>query len=622
MSYLLGIKVGPVQAYIEESRKLRDLYNSSRIISRIMENIYHYIKDKSSSAELIYPNYTEMSEENDYSNYMVFQIENEISIKDIETQIYMKFAENESNELIKIFKENFNLFWAMVKFDDSEYDEAYKELTNLISSIKNTYEFEQVYQESGKKCSICGKRNIIKNKNKSKLNENEEELCEVCLFKREYKDNLNKKYDSVYTVATSVWEKSNRHMLGEVDAYLEKIFNEKAKYYDKNEINSLIKKFKGLKIYADKLEDNNCTVPNIIKLLEQNRGRTTLKKVKEINQELKKEFRETVRLDKIINKLEILEEKIENLYKEIDSSNYEYCFIQFDIDNLGRWINGEYLENKKELKEYQKYISNILVKFGKELRVSLADKCSIIYSGGDDFLGILPNENIIRVMEIIDEKFEYIVGKDLIKCKYDIKRKMTYSTSITIAQCKDPMNYSIRKSREELEQVKERFKDNEIPKNGVALNYIINNGKEITCYLKKDKFKTFMDIVKKYKQLRSEISWSYINAFENEFMTFKYDGISFNQLVDFINMTKYELKRLMERSKNIEISDKLEKETVEKLINKYIQEVISFVTEVIKDSYKEEKANKEFVDFKNIINTMKLNEKFFMINYVLEDGGI
>lgn len=611
MSYLLGITVGPVQTYIEESRKLVDLYNSSRIISKIMENVYLYVKDQSSSVELIYPNYTEMSEENDYSNYIVFQIENEISIENIETNIYMKFADSKNDELIQNFKENFHLFWAMEEVADSGYDEAYKKLTNLISSIKNTYEFEHGYQESGKKCSICGKRNIVNNRN-------EEELCEVCLFKREYNDKLYKKYDSVYTVATSVWEKSNRNMLGDVNTYLEEIFKEKAKYYDKNEITSLIKKIKGLKIYEDKLEGNNCTVPNIVGLLKKNRDKLTLKKVKEIDQELKNKFRESANLDEIINKLEILEETIGKVFKEIDSPNGEYCFIQFDIDNLGRWINGEYLENNKELKEYQKYISNTLVKFGKELRSSLADKCSIIYSGGDDFLGILPNENIIGVMEIIDEKFENIVGSALTNCKYEIERKMTYSTSITIAQCKDPMNYSIRKSREELEGVKEWFKDNRIPKNGVALNYIINNGKEITCYLKRDKFKTFMNIIKKYKYLKSQISWSYINTFENEFMTFKYDGISFNQLFDFISMAKYELKRLMERSKNTEISDKVYKETLEK----YIQEVVSFVTEVIKDSYKEEKSNKEFVDFKNIINTMRLNEKFFMINYVLEDGGI
>lgn len=37
MSYLLGITVGPIQTNIQKSRKLRDLYNSSKIVSDIMK---------------------------------------------------------------------------------------------------------------------------------------------------------------------------------------------------------------------------------------------------------------------------------------------------------------------------------------------------------------------------------------------------------------------------------------------------------------------------------------------------------------------------------------------------------------------------------------------------------
>ena len=58
MSYLLGITVGPVQSFIEESRKLSDLYSSSDIISRIMKKCYEIIKEKDIDAELIYPKYT------------------------------------------------------------------------------------------------------------------------------------------------------------------------------------------------------------------------------------------------------------------------------------------------------------------------------------------------------------------------------------------------------------------------------------------------------------------------------------------------------------------------------------------------------------------------------------
>ncbi len=43
-------------------------------------------------------------------------------------------------------------------------------------------------------------------------------------------------------------------------------------------------------------------------------------------------------------------------------------------------------------------------------------------------------------------------------------RRITYSTSITIAQCKDPMSYSLAKTREELKDVKNRYKNELIEK--------------------------------------------------------------------------------------------------------------------------------------------------------------
>lgn len=56
MTYLLALTVGPVQSNIQESRKLKDLYNSSCIISDIMMEVRSYLKNEvDSEMEVIYP---------------------------------------------------------------------------------------------------------------------------------------------------------------------------------------------------------------------------------------------------------------------------------------------------------------------------------------------------------------------------------------------------------------------------------------------------------------------------------------------------------------------------------------------------------------------------------------
>ncbi|MBU3127895.1 Cas10/Cmr2 second palm domain-containing protein [Clostridium tagluense] len=636
MSYLLGITIGPVQTYIEESRKLSDLCNSSRIISDIMIKIKEYIEDLSERSEIIYPNHNRDEFEKqtgDFSNYMVVEIKDIIDMKNIQEKIY---GENERE-----FKEIFHLFWGIQEIGKDGYLIAYKKLVELINSIKNTYEFEQIIQEGNKKCSICGKRDIANishcKRKQFKLIE-DEDLCSVCLLKRKSVGASSKtKFKSIYEVAIKKWVKSCGADLRGITEDLSEIFQENAKYYNKNEISNSIKTLEEITKYLDETFKekasiyNEFTMSNITKLLEGNNDINALKKskdiktlkilkkLKKINQELKdkNEDENELELDKLIKKLKTIEETMKNIYKKRENPNYEYCFIQFDIDNLGRWMSGEYLEDKEKLKDYQISISNMLVEFGEELRKALNNNdCDIIYSGGDDFLAALPNEEIRRVIETIDNVFEREVQSKMQKHE-NIDKNMTYSTSITIAQCKDPMNYAIRKSRLELENVKNRFKRNGIPKNGVVLNYIINNGKEITSYLKKDQFNTLMKLVEKFKIMKSDISFAYINNFEKEFLKFNYQNITFEDLRYLCVIVKYELKRLMNRSKIVKDENVKTEE-----LNIYINEIIDFITEVINKNYEKLKPNSYDVDFKNVMNIIKIYEKLSKINFNNEGGMI
>lgn len=589
MRYLLGITVGPVQGYIEESRKLLDLCNSSRIISNIMVEVRKYIKEKSPNSELIYPNYSDIEKINgeisDCSNYMVFEVEELINIKDIEEQVYQKVA----GETFKCPKGVFHMFWAFEKLEDN-YKEAYKNLSRLMNSLKNTYEFYEEPQKSGQKCSICGKRNIevIKEddlRKKYKMGD-KENLCKACLFKRDYE---KESIESLYSISIKRWKKVNEGQLKEITKEIEEIvkdlktFEDKDKYYSINELDNLI-----------------------------------------INEENKK--LDTKKIKNVKAKLSALYDGREK--DKLSKPSYEYAFIQFDIDNLGKWMSGKYIEDIGDLRkctsdkdkegindfrDYQKKLSSLLINFGQTLRGSLGDLCKVIYSGGDDFLAVLPNEDIIKVIEEIDNLFVEKVQKKIEEEK--IENKITYSMSITIASCKTPMSYVIGKSRVELEKVKNRFEDE--GKNGIAINYIINDGKEISCYLKKENMKSYINLVKSFNEAKDSISFSYVNAFEEEFKAFNYIGITYDELRNLYQILRYELSRLMLRSK---VKGNKEVEVENSNVDKYISEFLEFFSDFINENYKPSKPNEITVDYKNIVSLMKCNEKLSKINFVFQGG--
>ncbi|KOF58270.1 hypothetical protein AGR56_00115 [Clostridium sp. DMHC 10] len=54
---------------------------------------------------------------------------------------------------------------------------------------------------------------------------------------------------------------------------------------------------------------------------------------------------------------------------------------------------------------------------------------------------------------------------------------------------------------------------------------------------------------------------------------------------------------------------------IKEKINKYIDEIINFLENVISENCIEMKSNEEYVDFKNIMNVLKINEKLSSIKF-------
>ncbi|BDR81186.1 hypothetical protein N072000002_13660 [Clostridium tetani] len=620
MSYLLGITIGPVQSYIEDSRKLRDLYGSSKIISDISKEIYEYVKSISKNCEIIYP-YHDGIKDVDFSNYMIMKIEDFINLKDVEDKIFNKFnckIENIKKDIninfyddhVSNIKDDFYLFWVMEEIEDEKdygYSKAYEKLTKLILDIKNTYEFDKLEQSGRKKCSICGKRNRITNKLENRMRKKcmlniDEDLCPLCLFKRYYlkyeKCYLeDKNMKSIYEVAIINWKLKNKKKLRKLTKKLKDLFNEEDKYYNPNEIDNVIK------------------VLELKNQIENNKNKITFKNLKKKADKIKSDLKYDIDLKSILEEFKDIKDTMNEIYydKSMELPNYEYAFVQFDIDNLGCWMSGEYLEDKKNLMKYQQKISNTLIKFSQKLSEELTDKCNVIYSGGDDFLSILPKDNIIEVVNKIEELFKNNVENEL-KGYITYDRKITYSISITIAPCRDPMSYVLNKTKSELENVKNIYKYKQEEKNGVAINYIINNGKVITAYLKQDDLINYIKLIKSFEEIKPDISFAYINNFENEFINFDYNNISFNELKYFIRIAKYELKRMILRCKGK--NNKIKDENAEEYINDFVE----FISKIISSNSDEIKPNNINIDFDNITNIMKIYSKLCKTNFKSKEG--
>lgn len=664
MNYLFGITIGPVQTYIEESRKLLDLQNSSKIISDIMKDILNKLGTESEKQEteckkydkfeLIYPclKNADKSEDKDEkknsidcSNYAIGKLQNISSeqinelgknIRDIVKNVLKRKNDVDLGEIIYPF-------WALVAID-TNYQDAYKKLSMQLRAMKNTYNFTQEEQTSGKKCILCGKYNVYDNSSNEKV-----ELCKYCSLKRDYKTDYktdtNSKIDSVYDIAISNWKYSNKgkQEFRALKGLLEDIFKNEtskgniveksvedrtAKYYSIHELERILQ-------YLGSKNDKN----SYSKL----RSKYEKELLEDLNEDVKKDWEEKRKVDQIDKSR--LKEKVEYALKlqkylyrpnekdknlSIKEPIYEYCFIQMDVDNLGKWMSGSYIPSYLsadiELDEFQKNLSGLFFQFGMQMKQlfseqnnGIKDMCKIIYSGGDDLLMVLPVEKIFTVLNIIEKNFEEKVRRAFKEYYSNIYENITYSVSITIAQCKNPMSYALQKTREELEYVKNRYKNNK--KDGIAINYLINNGKELSCYLQRKNSKIFYDLIQQYLQYKDTIFFSYLNKFEQEFVDFKFSDITFEEYLSSKRILLIEFERFLEKStklikaKQIETEEAVPESANEqnhysiKEIMGYKKDLVNFVGDLLSENVFEERSNHESLDFSNVINILKMYQK-------------
>lgn len=532
-NHLFLFTIGPVQSFIAQARKTQDLYAGSKLLSDL---IGEAIKQLPKGSELIFPDKASINNPNRFiakiSSDDIKSVRDELpkkiqnTFKDIAKDSYSKVFGNTEISLNyeKQIDTFLQIYWTAKTLDI--YPNDYLELERHLGSVKNFRAFKQLDEEAGRKCSLCGERNVqvfkrnlnseLRNKYPNEAKEIQElnylfnpgeGLCAVCFTKRLY-DYKKSAFDSTADVAVA-----------NITSYLKK---------DKHGL-ALYNNFKGN--FNDNLFDGQLYFEENLKLDYFQKHGLDQVSINNLNQNIPEAYKKLK---------EFLKEK------SLKFIPY-YAVLAFDGDNMGKHLAGDFLKDKSKLEEYHNLLSNALGNFSREVKKYTDSNDAIgqtIYAGGDDFLGLFNLPNLLDTIEKIQELFSKHVNESIkIQQGDNLKEALTFSAGIAIAHYKTPLSETLNWARK-MEKDAKKVEG----KNAFAIAALKHSG-EINSFKmrwRKGDFDTVRFLKTFLNLLKAEVfSTTFINNLYNEF----------SRLIDKKDSSKpdekiviAEIKRLLDRS--------------------------------------------------------------------------
>lgn len=490
MKYLMAITIGPIQTQIQNAQKTKDLINSSKIPSDIIKKFSEQV----SQEDIVYPR---VSSEVDTTNFLLCVVSKMIPISD--------FTDRLDGLLQEYVNKNYFIFQVFEELEENNYEDSYHNLMKKLRSLKNTYKIcdsgddgQKIFM---KKCKVCGVYSAEKN-----------ELCCYCDFRRRYHSISN--IPSIYDVSLAYWKLKHKESLLNIKALgLFKPEND-SKYYNEDFINRI-----------RKLIDKESS-EKVVEILKR----------EEVYDDIDEKDYLTLK-----SKLNQHHQFLKELYSTISKPKYKYAIIQTDIDNLGKFMSGKYLFDKKYLKKSQIFLADCLEKFACALKNELPETAFVVYAGGDDLMILTAVEEVLTVADKIESVFNFWVAKPIDECSL-FMNSMTATTSISIVPCKSSMAAAIEQNRKTLLTTKKFFTS----KNGIGFNYIFDQGSSTTAYLTKSQYALMKKSIEIYSKNSKGISFNYIRQIENQFkFILKTSQIRDESLMDILI---YEHTRRLRRS--------------------------------------------------------------------------
>ena len=549
--YLFLFTIGPVQSFIAQARKTQDLYVGSKLLSDLTKKAMEKLKEIVQNPEFIFPNEDIKSKPNRF----VATIESDDAekvgkkLEDFAKAEFKRVAQKALDPLDINYNDDFRdsfdkqindflqIYWVALPLSlNDDYPHAYKKLENNLGAIKNVRNFKQL-KETGRKCSLCGERNILFYRKTSsgkipaytpkcaaglkdeyRLNPGEG-LCAVCFTKRFYRTSS---FPSTAEISAMDW--------------LDNIPNDRKDCYK-----SLFNNFDEQLYY----EEN-----------------------------LRKEYLVKYGNFKNEQSLDDAKKQLKELYKIKDNSKIDigkppkyYALIMLDGDNMGRWLSGDFLKEKKNLKDFHKKMSEKLGEYANDVsNIIQESKGKLVYSGGDDVLAFVNLKYLFPVMN--DLRAEFPKFEDL-GFELTDNQKSSASAGIVIAHYKTPLSEVLSWAR----RMEEEAKSIDDEKNAFTIAVLKRSGE-----ISKTAWKWDLDDNRGSKKIK--LLWELVNELQDDKKGFSNTFIK-NLNIEFMKLDeiedkllKVELKRLLERSSQIKGDKKSRDSKVEdwksKLFKLYI----------------------------------------------------
>ena len=440
---LFMITIGPVQSFIAEARKLKDLYAGSYLLSYIIKNMVVNIKEPDWNVEVVFPdrelesmpnrivcilNYNHREEKEKFAESLSQKAR--MCFKDIAEKIKVKhgfqseFFDEEINRFLEIH-------WCYRDLDS--YETTYRKLVRDLQEVKRIRRFDYVEHPSGRTCSISGgrralfalrdSRDLMKHRiildmgtYRSQLSES---LSAVSFVKRFLQDagieNFNSSFPSVVNIALG--NRLNRLLNG-------------ARLSAGNA--------SGLYYYMNNGEFNP----------------------EEENDQDKDFIKELVKC--------IGEQKI--------SVTSYYAVIKFDGDSMGKLYTAAALIDSEQTQEFHTYLSKSLMKYAGIVRQSMRpEEGVIVYTGGEDFLGFVCLDALFPVLKRLRNAFGEIKTGDFIK-----DHGLSFSAGITIAHIHEPLSDVMS----EVNKAEHFAKDIDENKDAFAISLMVRGNQTVRARLK------------------------------------------------------------------------------------------------------------------------------------------
>ena len=236
-----------------------------------------------------------------------------------------------------------------------------------------------------------------------------------------------------------------------------------------------------------------------------------------------------------------------------------YGIISFDGDSMGKWLSGEEIDENISLRQYHSELSQHIGEFAKKAsEIMDAPKGKIVYAGGEDFLGFVNCEYVFEVMKELRKLFDRIVNQPIKKYCKNKEKNLTFSAGICISHYKVSLSNSIIMTKE-----MESKSKNIDGKNAFSMALLKRSGeiKEATYKwqdIGEESYDIIDNIISVMENLKNGCfsnNFIYSLGKELEMFTDKKDDENNEQKEIIDKVIQSEIKRLVNRSANMSISD-------------------------------------------------------------------